>query len=257
MKTALCTIAFRDDPFDSVLDLAVKAGFDGVEPWGKPDHFPDPYNGDVVAQRSESIRSRGLVVSQFGSYANPVSPRFESEMDDALAAAEAFDTHQIRVWAGSCASQDADEAVWTRTIDGFRRFSERAADAGVTLAVEMHEGRLSDTVEGCLRLIEGVERDNFKLNYQPLWRESSEEGLEKARRIASHVVSVHAQNYVGSGDNTRSLVSEGVNDYTAIIDILREVDFDGFVEVEFVVEKNPIDALMADAAFLRTLCEIT
>ena len=257
MKTALCTIAFREKSFESVLDLAVDAGCDGVEPWGKPDHLPDPYVHEIALARGEAVRSRGLVVSQFGSYANPVSPRFEAEMDEALMAAEAFSTDQVRVWAGTCGSSDAAESVWRQAIEGFGRFCERASDVGVTLAVEMHGDRLTDTVDGCLRLIEGVGHDNFRMNYQPLSSETPEEAVENARRIAPHVVTVHAQNYVQVGHNTRSLIGEGMIDYATIIQTIKQAGFDGFLEIEFVREENPKDALMADAAFLRSLCKNT
>ncbi len=38
---------------------------------------------------------------------------------------------------------------------------------------------------------------------------------------------------------------------------LAAAGFDGFLEVEFVREDDPEAALMADAAFLRALCEST
>ena len=45
--------------------------------------------------------------------------------------------------------------------------------------------------------------------------------------------------------------------FAEVLDLAVRAGFDGFLEVEFVREDDPEAALMADAAFLRTLCEST
>lgn len=255
MKTALCTIAFRDRPFEAVLDLAVQAGFDGVEPWGKPDHMPAVHDGDYTRRALAAVRERGLEVSQYGSYANPTSEAFEQEMEDALKIARDFQTDKVRIWVGQSASTEADKAEWEAAISGSRRFADRAGEQGVTLVVEMHNGYLSDTAEGCLRLLEGVDRTNFRLNLQPIHTHTPGQVLEETGKVAAYVTTVHAQNYLAVGSNGRSLVGDGFVNYSAVVAELRKADFDGYLEVEFVREEAPEEALAADAAFLRSLCE--
>lgn len=255
MKTALCTIAFKDRPFEDVLDLAVRAGFDGVEPWGKPDHMPAEYNAEVNRRIARAIRERGLEVSQYGSYINPFSGGFEREMAEGLDTASDLGANRIRVWAGSCGSDEATDEDWQKAIFGFRRFADRAADRGVSLVLEMHLGYLCDTAGGCMRLVEGVDRPNFLLNFQPMYTDSASRVIAVARQVAPHVETVHAQNYAAPGRNARSLVSAGYVDYRAVVRELSAAGFDGYLEVEFVREDDPEAALMADAAFLRTLCE--
>lgn len=255
MKTGLCTIAFRDLPFEQVLDLAVSAGFDGVEPWGSPDHTPEPFDEDVIKRAAAAVHSRGLEVSQFGSYANPTDDGFEQQMKDALATSKLYQTDAIRVWAGNCGSSEATDDQWAAATAGFASFCDQAADAGMILVVEMHNGRLSDTVDGCLRLIESVNKENFRMNFQPMYSDVPEKTLDEAQRIAPFVSTVHAQNYVTTGKNTRSLISEGLVDFSTVIGMFRSVGFDGYLEVEFVKEDDPEAALKADATYLRKLCE--
>ena len=257
MKTALCTIAFQDRKFEDVLNLAVRAGFDGVEPWGKPDHMPGSYNAAENRRMARAIRERGLDVSQYGSYINPVSPGFEREMAEGLDTASDLGTDKIRVWAGSCGSSEATDEDWQKVISGFRRFADCAGDRGVSLVLEMHLGYLCDTVRGSLRLVEGVDRPNFLLNFQPMYTDSASRVVEVARQVASRVATVHAQNYTTPGRNARSLISAGYVDYRAVVRELAAAGFDGYLEVEFVKEDDPDAALMADAAFLRGLCERT
>ena len=78
---------------------------------------------------------------------------------------------------------------------------------------------------------------------------------DAAQQIAPFVTTVHAQNYVVVGKNTRSLVSDGLVDFNTVIGIFRAVGFDGYLEVEFVKEDDPGAALKADAAYLRKLCD--
>ena len=54
------------------------------------------------------------------------------------------------------------------------------------LVVEMHNGRLSDTAEGCLRLIDGVDRSNFRMNFQPMYHDTPEEMMETLRQVATY-----------------------------------------------------------------------
>jgi sugar phosphate isomerase/epimerase len=175
-------------------------------------------------------------------------------MGDALKIARDLGTDKTRVWAGRTGSAGADEAQWAAAIGGLRGFSDRAADLGVTLVLEMHNGYLSDTAEGSLRLVEGVARPNFRLNFQPMSAHGADRVMEEVRKVAAHVATVHAQNYAQVGQNRRALVSEGVVDFAGVVAELRRAGFDGYLEVEFVREEDPEEALIADARFLRSLC---
>ena len=247
MKTGMCTLAFKDHSFEDALDIAVKAGFDGVEPYQKPDHLPATYEEEPVRRAVEAVRKRNLLVSQLGAYANPSSETFSQEVTDTIRMAQDFGTDTIRVWAGSKGSSVADEADWKQAITGFIEYADRAADAGIRLAAEVHSNRLSDTTEGCMRLIEGVNRSNFRLNYQPTY--PPDRVLDELRKVAPYVVNVHVHN--GGG-----LLSEGPLDYAEMVHVLKVAGFDGFLEVEFVKAENPLDAIVKDAAFLRSLCEM-
>ena len=253
MKIGLCTIAFRDSQLDTVLDLAARNGFDGVEIWGKPEHTPEIYDSSHNQRVAEAARNRGLAISQFGSYANPTSDRFEEEMAETLRIARDLGTDKIRVWAGDTGSAEADSQHWETAISGFRIFSDRASDAGFTLVLEMHSNRLTDTAEGCLRLLGQVDRSNLRLNFQPMSDHNNSRVMEEVGKVALYVTTVHAQNIVQVGETRRGLISEGVVDYPGVIEALRKAGFDGYVEVEFVREDDPEEALKADAKFLRSL----
>jgi 3-dehydroshikimate dehydratase len=256
MKTALCTIAFKDLSIEAVLDLASAAGFDGVEPWGRPPHIPHPYDSERMRRIAESVQARGLVVSQYGSYANPLSDAFTQEMEDALRAAADLETDTIRVWAGRTGSEDAADEDWASAIVGFQVFADRASEKGVRLVLEMHNGYLSDSADGSLRLVAGVDRENFRLNYQPNYAHDADRAMAEAEKAAPYVSAVHAQNYLNPGSNERSLVSGGFVDYPAVLGLLKRAGFDGFLEVEFVRNEAPDEALKSDAEYLRSLCAI-
>jgi sugar phosphate isomerase/epimerase len=176
-------------------------------------------------------------------------------MVDAIEIATGLGTDKIRVWAGTCGSLEASHEEWEIAVRGLREFADRANENGLTLVLEMHVGYLSDTAQGNLRLLEGVNRSNLRLNYQPLYTDGRGAVLEGVRQVAPYVATVHAQNYACVGSNDRSLISEGFVDYQSVVQVLGKEGFDGYLEVEFVREDNPEAALLADAKFLRSFCE--
>ena len=67
------------------------------------------------------------------------------------------------------------------------------------------------------RLIEAVNRENFRMNFQPMFSNTPETTLDEAQRISPFVSTVHAQNYVSIGKNRRSLISDGLVDFNKVV----------------------------------------
>ena len=72
MKLGLCTIAFQEKPLEEVIDIAADHGFDGIEVWGKPPHLPADYDESYVKNIKEMAQRKGLAISAFGSYVDPL-----------------------------------------------------------------------------------------------------------------------------------------------------------------------------------------
>jgi sugar phosphate isomerase/epimerase len=256
-KTALCTIAFQDRPLNEVLELAAKARFDGVEPWGKPDHLPLTSEDNRVREVKRKLDSLGLACSQYGSYVRLGDDKPAAQQKDDMARsieiARMLGTRIIRIWAGAKNSDELSSGEWNRIVSDAVQYCGMAEPTGILLAMEMHGNTLTNRAAAMLELIRRVNRPCLKANFQIL--ANTEDSYERAEKAGPHVVMCHAQNVSTTGKEL-PLISEGVVDFRRIYRILRKFGFDGFFEVEFVRGKTfeeKVDALKRDCAYLRTL----
>jgi len=261
LKAGIATIALRNYDIFTALDMARDAGFAGVEIWGKPPHTPEGVDDDHIRRVRDRARSNGLAIPIFGSYANPAWPEFGQASDTALKNALGLGAKIIRVWAGNKEPDQADDELWRHVTASLREFALRAADEGLTLAMEMHADTLCLNPEGAMRVMEMTGVSNLKLNYQV-----GDFGNPDVERdlalIGDSVVMVHAQNFKPSccdpAKRVRTLVESGNVDYDRVCSILAQHGFRGYVEVEFLKGENVsedalIESLKKDAAYLKML----
>ncbi len=256
-KAGLCTIAFQDRPLLEVLDLAAKVGFDGVEPWGKPDHLPLSTPDARVLEIKAKLDSLGLACSHYGSYVRLGEEREpalqESDMRRALAIARLLGTHIIRIWAGSRNSENLSASELERIVTDGKKFCAMAEKEGILLAVEMHGQTLTNRASALVDLIHRVGSNSLKANYQIL--NDTEDPYERARIAGPYAVMVHAQNEGAPGEG-QPLICGGKVDFRKIWEILSGFGFKGYFEVEFVKGKTfeeKVEFLKQDYACLKTI----
>ena len=128
-------------------------------------------------------------------------------------------------------------------IDAIQRCLPRAQECGVLLALENHWG-LARTPEGLLRIVDAIhspwlgvlmDTGNFL-----------EDPYDKLKQIASKTVFVQAKTYDGGGEwYTLDL------DYKRIAKTLAEVNYNGYVSLEFEGKQNPDAAVPRSIQMLR------
>lgn len=136
---------------------------------------------------------------------------------------------------------ETDAFKWC--ADCLERCLPKAEECGVILAVENHWG-LSRTPEGLLRIVNSIQSPwigalmdtgNFL-----------EEPYDKLKQIAPRTVFVQAKTYDGGGEwYTLDL------DYKRIARILADVNYTGYVSLEFEGKENPDVAVPRSIARLR------
>lgn len=260
VKTALCTIAFRERLLEYSLDIACEAQLDGVEIWGREPHISEQYDSNRVAAARKMATDRGLEVAVFGSYLRLGATDTESmPLRDTLQIAAGLEAPIIRVWASDVGSEEADEELWRRTIEECREAAAAAEKMGMCLAAEMHSNTLADTGESARRLVEEVDCENFGLNYQAAPSLNGESALERLEAVVPWVMHVHAQNYAPlNGDLERVervSLADGVINYQPLVDRLRKSGYRGYIAVEFspssVEDKR--SAVLRDCLYIRNL----
>ena len=255
MKLGLCTIAFQEKPLEEVIDIAANYGFNGIELWGKPPHLPDDYDEAYVKNIKDMAHRKGLEISAFGSYVDPLMPLHQKHFEEAFKIAHALGTDLVRIWSGGGPSKSIIPA--DKRLIHFRLVSitQWASFRNIRLGLEMHNNHLTDSVETILEAIEGVRVPALKTYYQPLARSDADEPHTAAEKLAEHIANVHAQNFDESGKACP--IADGVVDYARIVEILNAAGYDGYLEVEFVHGDNKLEALQRDRDYLASLINAT
>ena len=255
MKLGLCTIAFQEKPLEEVIDIAADHGFDGIELWGKPPHLPEDYDESYVRNVKDMAHRKGLTISAFGSYVDPLMPLHQKHFEEAFKIAHELGTDLVRIWSGGGPSKSIAPA--DKRLIHFRLVSitQWANFRSIRLGLEMHNNHLTDSVDSILETIEGVRLPALKTYYQPLARSDADEPHTAAEKLAEHIANVHAQNFDENGNACP--IADGVVDYAKIVEILSAAGYDGYLEVEFVHGDNKLEALQRDRDYLASLINAT
>jgi len=262
IRIILCTIAYRDRLLDHVLDVAADLGFDGVEIWGREPHISEQFDESRIQAVQRMLQQRNLIAPVLGSYLQfgCTNPRVEGniELEDALHTARCLGTPLIRVWASDIGSGDATEAIWETTAMELQQACDQAQKLGIVFAAEMHTDTLTDTGPSAKHLVELVDRDNFRINYQAASNTEPQTPLERLQTVMPYVVHMHAQNYASlssEGQPRRVPLSDGAIDYRPLVKHLRDASYHGCIAVEFawMEGEGKREALAADLSYLKSL----
>jgi sugar phosphate isomerase/epimerase len=129
-----------------------------------------------------------------------------------------------------CDVPDAEHERAAELVDGL---AAKAEQAGVTIALDLHDDGLLDTQELCLRLLRRVGRPNVGVNPDvgnvcrgpgpvPDWRGAFE-------RLAPLARNWHVKNY---RDFRPAPLWDGVIDYAAALAVMRRAGYRGWVSIE-------------------------
>lgn len=253
MNVGLCTISAKERSLEEVLELAGEVGYDGVEIWGR-DHVGD--SSHATCERiSETAEEHGLSIPVYGSYLRCGTDGFDEEMDHELEITDRLGADLVRVWAGRAEYGNHDPGHWDQVVSDLERLTERAAAYDVGVTVEKHANTLTNDLEGAQRLIEAVDDERCRLNYQPGFGIPAEELEHEGATLASLSNNVHVQAVSEIGESERALLSDAYYDLETILAPFFE-NFDGYANVEFVTADRPYrDAIDADLRYLRSVIE--
>ena len=255
MKLGLCTIAFQEKPLEEVIDIAADYGFHGIEIWGKPPHLPADYDENYVKNVRDMAHRKGLAISAFGSYVDPLMDLHQKHFEAAFKIAHELGTDLVRIWSGGGPSKSIAPSDKRLILFRLVSLAQWANFRNIRLGLEMHNNQLTDSVASILETIEGVRVPALKTYYQPLARPDADEPHTAAEKLVEHIANVHAQNFDETGKGCP--IADGVVDYARIVETLSVAGYNGYLEVEFVHGDNKLEALQRDRDYLASLINAT
>jgi sugar phosphate isomerase/epimerase len=145
--------------------------------------------------------------------------------------AAALDANIVRVFTAYEPEHTAPAAVWSLVVSSLRECADRAADFGVTLAVQNHHDVALDS-DALLELLADVDRPNVKLAFDAWSPALRGEALyETAKRMAPYTAITTNADYIRVPRYRYR--SELVNYERLLPDMVRAVPFgDGFIDYE-------------------------
>jgi len=246
------------------IDLAAEAGFDGVEILHV--QMTDTSNGQLQKLKQHAFRL-GLDLCGFSTHQSFVSPdkafrqKNVEHTRNCIELAYRLGIPTIRVntgrW-GTTKSFDtlmknkgieprlegySDEDGFGWVIGGLEQCLQKAEECGVVLGLENHWG-LGRTAAGVLRVIDSIDSPWLQATLDT--GNFLEDKYRQMEQLAPRAVFVQAKTYFGGGTwYTLDL------DYDRIAEILRKVNYRGYISLEFEGQEDHRTAIPKSLAQLR------
>lgn len=252
MRAGLCSVTFRGLPAEDVLALAVDARLDGIE-WGGDVHVP-PGALEVADRLARRCRDAGVAIPSYGSYL--VAGELDQPVSAVLDTAQTLGASTVRVWAGLAGPADADAPTCQRVAGHLASLVSRASARGLDVAVEFHEGTLSETAASTLELFADVADNRLRSYWQPRAGAPVDRSLAELDGLGDRVAHLHV--FWWHQDGTRCPLADGTPlwtsafERTAALGPIGPAGRERFAFLEFVADDD-VDAFRRDASTLRRL----
>lgn len=249
LRPGLVSITYRQLTPREIVELCVQSQLEGIE-WGGDLHVP---HGDIQIARevAQMTRDAGLEVACYGSYYRCDG---EIEFERVLESAVELGAPLIRVWAGK-AGADFDEVA-----HHLRTACETAGASGIGIATEYHGGTLTETRDGCAKLMASLHDAGLKTLWQPLRRggglnAKTSENLEDLRAVAPFLSNIHVYEWrdISAGQTKRASLHNSVQ-WPTYIEELNRIGGDRWMLLEYVPDDAPKE-LRVEARALHDLIQ--
>ena len=151
----------------------------------------------------------------------------------------------------------SDLLVWNRAVEGIREVADRAADMGITLALQNHAPVLTPGYEDTLAMKRDIDRQNVELCLDvPLFfdRQRTDYVREAIAQCKDHIVYTHygAWNFHettdGEIEQAPAPTHGGKINYEAFIEGLHQIDYKGYLVSEYclpMIKNHKIEGMEA------------
>ncbi len=243
----LVSVSFRQLTCEEIIRIAGEAGLAAVE-WGGDVHVPA---GDAAKAEEvyEKTAAAGLSVAAYGSYYKLGTHEDPpEEWQKVLTSAAALRAPVIRIWAGTKASAEVDEAERAALVREAQNAADAAAENGITVVFECHRNTLTDEYHSTLRLLEEIGRDNVKTYWQPNEDRDFAYNKEALAALLPEVVNLHVFHW--PEPDVRLPLTDGADRWREYLRIAASDGKDRRCLLEFMPDDRP-ETLPGEAGTLR------
>lgn len=265
MQLSLFSISYSGSWGQASLELpefiqnAAALGYDAVMIAGKRPHLsPLDVDEERIESLKQTLREHGIRCGVIAAYTD-LGPATAAEVpflelqiayvESLCRMAAKLGASVVRVFSAYEREGHSLQAVWNNAVAALREMADRAADCGVTIAVQNHHD-VGVHTDALLELLHDVDRKNCRAGFDA-WSPAlrGEDLYEAARKMAPHTAITTNADYVRlprfryrpefinyervQPDLVRAVkFGEGFIDYAAFFQGLRDGGFDGIATYE-------------------------
>lgn len=213
-------------------------------------YFPDPVTPEYLRRLKQQCFRLGLDVSgtavgnDFGHPPGEERDRQINSLKKWIDNAEILGAPVIRVFAGHAKKDIAPEVAHKLMVSGLEECCDYAGQHGVHLALENHGGPTS-TADGLLALVHDVQSPWFGVNLDT-GNFHTDDIYGDLAKVAAHAINVQVK-VVVSGPNKVKQPA----DFPRIAQILRDVNYRGYIVLEYEESDDPRTACASYMEQLR------
>lgn len=214
MEYGLVSVSFRPLLPEAVVQAAKNAGLTCIE-WGSDVHAP--YDDSQKLQRIVSLqKTYGISCCSYGTYFRLGATPLE-ELPGYIAAAKTLGTEILRLWCGDRAPEKYTPEERQELFAQCRQAAALAEAEGVTLCMECHMTTYTETKEGALELMQGVDSHAFRMYWQPNQFRTVEENLAYVKLLKPFIHHIHVFQWKG---RERFPLATGAQEWQQYLQIL-------------------------------------
>lgn len=234
---------------DDFVELAAGLDFDAVEPTA---YYFAQTTPEYLAHLKGKCTRLGLDISGT-AVGNNFCVSDPAKLRDQIAHVKQWVEHAsrlgaktIRIFAGTQEKGDSDEQARARCVAAIQEACDYAGKYGVYLALENHGG-ITGTLDQILALVQAVKHPWFGVNLDTGNFHTADPYADLAQ-LAPYAVVVQIKT-----EMQRAGQKKEEADLKRLIDILRAVDYRGYVALEYEAAEDPKSAVPRHLATLKKL----
>ena len=261
MKFTSSPWGFRKTPFEEQLKWLSSNGINyycGQFFAEEPGLFDPDITDDEISRAIKLIDSYGMKCASFNVNGDFMVDNIEAEIFKCcgeINRAAAFSPQVLIVFAGW--QNRSDNMIFKQVSSALKRVAAYAAKYGLRVALENHGG-LTRTAEQINHILDGVNEPNIGINYDPAnFLMYGEDPLESLKNLKHQVIFTHFKSlkYV-DGKKEYCRISEGQIDYKPILEVLSQLNYDGFYAIEYEEPRDVFEGSCDDLNALKELLDV-
>ena len=232
---------------DDFVEFAAGIGLEAVEPTAY--YFPETSREYLTRFRGKCTRLgldvSGTAIGNDFCKTDPAALKKEiASVKQWVEHASLIGAKTIRIFAGTVAKGDTEEKARPRCVEAIQEVCDYAGKYGIYLALENHGG-ITATPEQILAIVKAVKHDWFGVNFDT-GNFHGEDPYADLAQLAPYAVVVQYKTEIQRAGKPKENA-----DTRRVLDLLRAVNYRGYVALEYEATEDPKTGVPKAIAELR------